>query len=121
MQSVQRRAHCDRRDRHVAFLPMRNYSKKKKDGKGNKHEVMYLPTAQDDSTIENDCKLISEMTRDFSVFTQKYTVRIYIYLFVQNKINVICHHKPFLEGGNTFAAAGHEGPTRSFQCQGQIE
>lgn len=40
------------------------------------------------------------------MFTRKYIVRIYIYSFVQNKINVIRHHKSLLEGGDVLAAAG---------------
>ena len=38
------------------------------------------------------------MTRDFSVFTQKYTVHILFFFF--NKINVICHHNLFFREEN---------------------
>jgi hypothetical protein len=82
----------------LCFLVGRRTGRGEKDCKGHKQKVMQFRIAQEDSTTEDSFK----MTTDYSVFTQKYIV----HFFLQNKIKVICHHKPFLYIKKIFSA-GH--------------
>jgi hypothetical protein len=71
--------------------------KKRREGKkrllGNTHKACYGPVPRKTTALDPEqvCSF-GETARGCSVYTQVHST---FFSFLQNKINIICHHKPF--------------------------
>lgn len=67
---------------------------RERDCEGNTHTVLLLPSAQEDSsTVEDSWADSQRWLEDVQCIHKVHST---FFSFLQNKINIICHHKPFL-------------------------